>query len=164
MSYKCLFAFGSFESGSRKIHALHPVDIFLGNHRQPARVGPEESGRRHACWAFDAALPDRQACRALFHVVTKDGAYADPFLNSFCRKYCPIVQMRMPRLREMTSPRTLNPKGRTGMWPRPGCGHRALFLLNSSMCCFSAWALVYMGCWSDTRDDIPARHRKVSVN
>lgn len=88
---------GSFESGSRKVHALHLVAVFLGKHVQCARVRPEERGRGCACWAFDPARPGGQACRVSRTVLTLTPSLA------LYRKYCPIVQMRMLRLREMTS-------------------------------------------------------------
>lgn len=40
-----------------------------------------------------------------------DRAVLTDAIRLFCRGYCPIVQMRMLRLRETDSPRTLNRKG-----------------------------------------------------
>lgn len=150
---------GSFESASREVHASHVVVLFLGKPMQYARVGMEGRGRGHACWAFDPVRPSGRACR-----VSTDSAYAAAFLSPFCGKYCPVVQMRMLRLREMTSQRLLSPEGEDQKAAEPWVWLWASLSFHWTACSVSVWALVSRGFSSVTRDSIPARHKKVLLN
>lgn len=67
-----------------------------------------QRGNGHTCWSHDVVLTlGTQA----FGVVTRDSAQADAFISPFYREYCPVAQMRLLRLREMASQRTLSSEG-----------------------------------------------------